>query len=223
MPKSVLVTVALLVTILVPHSGIMAAQSSISGISDRYFLTVPPYWRTENSTAREKKAIKVMLSKTKADPSLVFHVTGHTDSLGSELAVKPLMEVLESDPGPIVRSLAAVAIGQLKHPSSRNILARSLVFDSSETVRYRSAEALARFEKSNSSRLAYLDGIKDIDRRVRYVSLKSLSPMMRKEDIPALIDLLADEAESIRDLAHQVLGKTGLVMEKVGDRYRVVK
>ncbi len=84
MPKSVLITVILLVAILVPNSGILAAQSSISEISDRYFLIIPPYWRTENSTAREKKATKVMLSKMKADPSLVFHVTGHTDTLGSE-------------------------------------------------------------------------------------------------------------------------------------------
>jgi len=141
----------------------------------------------------------------------------------SERAANPLINTLENDPDPTVRSLAAQSLGLIGDPSSHDSLIRGLLFDKSDVVRFRSAEALTLFRINSNIHQAFIEGLRDSDKRVRYICLKALSGGIRKSEIPVVGELLADDMPGIRDIAHQILGKKGVVMEKVGDRYRLVE
>ncbi len=143
--------------------------------------------------------------------------------LGSEKAVKPLMDTLATDPDPTVRSLAARSLGLLIDPKAEDVLTDAILFDGSEVVRYRAAEALLAYRRSNALREVFLDSIRDSDKRVRYLSLVALSDNTRDVDIPAIAELLDDEKKGIRDLAQEILSRKGVVLERIGDRYRMVR
>ncbi len=143
--------------------------------------------------------------------------------LKSEKGAQPLSTTLAGDPEPSVRAQAAEAMGRLRSPATQEDLANALLFDKFPTVRHHAAEALASFGHGEAVHAAFARGIRDEDRRVRLMSLTGLVTRARKEDMIPLADLLTDESSVIRDLAHDVLGKLGARMEKVGDRYRLVE
>jgi len=98
-----------------------------------------------------------------------------------------------------------------------------LLFDSSDIVRYQSARALGQTRLTTSIYEAFIEGLKDPDKRVRYICLTHVSEKLKKEDIGAVADLLSDERKGIRELAHQTLSRRGIVMERIGERYRLVE
>jgi HEAT repeat protein len=143
--------------------------------------------------------------------------------MGAENKVAALKTVLEKDPDNTVRSLAAQALGRIGLGNAADTLVRVLLFDDSDIVRYRSAEALGRIRLTTSIYEAYIEGLKDPDKRVRYACLINLSGRLKKEDTGAVAELLSDERRGIRELAHQTLSRRGIVMERIGDRYRLVE
>lgn len=134
-----------------------------------------------------------------------------------------LTDTLEKDPDNTVRSLAAQALGRIASGDTADTLVRTLLFDGSEIVRYRSAEALGQMRMTESIYEALIDGLRDPDKRVRYTCLLHLSSSLKKEDTGAVAELLSDERKGIRELAHQALSRRGIVMERIGDRYRLVE
>jgi len=141
----------------------------------------------------------------------------------AENQVAVLKATLVKDPDNTVRSLAAQALGRIGSASAADTLVQVLLFDDSDVVRYRSAEALGRIRLTTSIYEAYLEGLKDPDKRVRYACLINLSGRLKKEDTGAVAELLSDERRGIRELAHQTLSRRGIVMERIGDRYRLVE
>ena len=141
----------------------------------------------------------------------------------AEGKMNTLIDTLENDPNNTVRSLAAQALGRIGSANATEDLVRTLLFDVSEIVRYQSAEALGQMRLTTSIYEAFIDGLKDPDKRVRYVCLFYVSGKLKKEDNGAVAELLSDERKGIRELAHQTLSRRGIVMERIGDRYRLVE
>jgi len=143
--------------------------------------------------------------------------------MGAENMVVALIHSLEKDTDNTVRSLAAQALGNIGSGQAADTLVRILLFDDSDIVRYFCAEALGQIRLTTSIYEAYIEGLKDPDKRVRYTSLYYISGRLKKEDIGAVAELLTDEKKGIRELAHQALSRRGIVMERIGDRYRLVE
>ena len=143
--------------------------------------------------------------------------------LGSDKQVSSLLETLENDPDNTVRSLAAQALGKTGSNVPIETLIRTLLFDDSDIVRYQSAKALGQKRLTASIYEAFIEGLRDTDKRVRYVCLTHISSRIKRDDIGAIAELLTDETKGIRELAHQVLSRRGIVMERIGDRYRLVE
>ncbi|MDF1535529.1 MAG: HEAT repeat domain-containing protein [bacterium] len=143
--------------------------------------------------------------------------------MADEKASAKLISTLEGDPDDTVRSLAARALGRIGSQSGEDALVRTLLFDDSDIVRYRSAEALANLRLTTAIYQAFIDGLKDPDKRVRFECMKALSNHLKKNDAGAVAELLADDRRGIRELAHQALSRRGIVMERIGDRYRLVE
>jgi len=143
--------------------------------------------------------------------------------MGAERKVDSLIDVLEKDPDNTVRSLAAEALGRIGSDRATETLIRMLLFDGSDLVRYKSAEALVHKRLTTSIYESVLEGLRDPDKRVRYVCLTKISERLQRDDIGAVAELLSDERKGIRELAHQILSVRGIVMERIGDRYRLVE
>jgi HEAT repeat protein len=143
--------------------------------------------------------------------------------MGAESKVGDLIGTLEKDPDNTVRSLAAQALGRIGSSNATETLVRILLFDRSDIVKYQSAEALGQMRMTTSIYEAFIDGLRDPDKRVRYACLTYLSGRLKKEDTGAVAELLSDERKGIRELAHQTLSRRGIVMERIGDRYRLVE
>ena len=122
-----------------------------------------------------------------------------------------------------VRSLAAQALGRIASGNATETLVRILLFDESDIVRYQSAEALGQLRMTSPIYEAFIESLRDPDKRVRYASLVYVSGRLKKEDTGAVAELLSDERKGIRELAHQTLSRRGIVMERIGDRYRLVE
>jgi HEAT repeat protein len=143
--------------------------------------------------------------------------------LGAENKVGALTDTLENDPDNTVRSLAAQALGRIASGNATETLVRILLFDESDIVRYQSAEALGQFRMTSSIYDAFIESLKDPDKRVRYACLVYVFGRLKKEDTGAVAELLSDERKGIRELSHQTLSRRGIVMERIGDRYRLVE
>lgn len=143
--------------------------------------------------------------------------------MADDKAGSRLINTLEKDPDNTVRSLAARALGRIGSQDGEESLIRTLLFDDSDVVRYRSAEALAHLRLTTSIYQAFIDGLKDPDKRVRFECMKALTSRLKKNDVGAVAELLADDKRGIRELAHQTLSRRGIVMERIGDRYRLVE
>ena len=143
--------------------------------------------------------------------------------MGAERKVEALIDTLEKDPDNTVRSLATQALGRIGSSNTTEILVRILLFDNSDIVRYQSAEALGQMRLTTSIYEAFIESLRDPDKRVRYTCLVSVSGRLKKEDTGAVAELLSDERKGIRELAHQTLSRRGIVMERIGDRYRLVE
>ncbi|MDT8366476.1 MAG: HEAT repeat domain-containing protein, partial [bacterium] len=143
--------------------------------------------------------------------------------MGAENKVGALIDTLEKDPDNTVRSIAAQALGRIASGNATEPLVRILLFDSSDIVRYQSAEALGQLRMTSSIYDAFIEGLKDPDKRVRYTCLVYVSGRLKKEDTGAVAELLSDERKGIRELSHQTLSRRGIVMERIGDRYRLVE
>jgi HEAT repeat protein len=134
-----------------------------------------------------------------------------------------LISAIETDPDDTVRSLAARTLGRIGSQAGEDTLIRALLFDNSDIVRYRSAEALGNLRLTSDIYQAFIDGLRDSDKRVRYECMKALSSRLKKSDIGVVAELLTDDKRGIRELAHQTLSRRGIVMERIGDRYRLVE
>ena len=143
--------------------------------------------------------------------------------MADDKASSRLISTLEKDPDNTVRSLAARALGRIGSQSGEESLTRTLLFDDSDIVRYRSAEALGNLRLTTSIYQAFIDGLRDPDKRVRFECMKALSSRLKKNDVGAVAELLTDDKRGIRELAHQTLSRRGIVMERIGDRYRLVE
>lgn len=143
--------------------------------------------------------------------------------MGAENKVGDLIDTLEKDPDNTVRSIAAQALGRIAAGNATESLVRILLFDGSDIVRYQSAEALGQLRMTSSIYDAFIEGLKDPDKRVRYTCLIYVSGRLKKEDTGAVAELLSDERKGIRELSHQTLSRRGIVMERIGDRCRLVE
>jgi len=143
--------------------------------------------------------------------------------MGAEKKVDALIHVLENDPDNTVRSLAAEALGRVGSDRAAETLIRMLLFDDSDIVRYKSAEALGQMRLTTSIYESFLESLRDPDKRVRYACLNQVSERLQRDDIGAVAELLSDERKGIRELAHQILSLRGIVMERIGNRYRLVE
>lgn len=143
--------------------------------------------------------------------------------MGAERKLGALIDTLEKDPDNTVRSLAAQALGRIGSGNATETLVRILLFDGSDIVRYQSAEALGQMRLTSSIYEAFVEGLRDQDKRVRYACLIYVAGRLKKEDVGAVAELLSDERKGIRELAHQTLSRRGIVMERIGDRYRLVE
>jgi len=141
----------------------------------------------------------------------------------AEKKVGVLTDTLEKDPDNTVRSLSAQALGRIASDNATEALVRTLLFDSSDIVRYQSAEALGQIRMTSSIYDAFIEGLKDPDKRVRYACLFYVSGKLKKDEISAVAELLSDERKGIRELSHQTLSRRGIVMERIGDRYRLIE
>jgi HEAT repeat protein len=143
--------------------------------------------------------------------------------MAGERIIGNLISAIETDPDNTVRSLAAKTLGRIGSQAGENTLIRTLLFDDSDIVRYRSAEALGNLRLTSDIYQAFIDGLRDPDKRVRYECMKALSSRLKKSDIGMVAELLTDDKKGIRELAHQTLSRRGIVMERIGDRYRLVE
>ena len=143
--------------------------------------------------------------------------------MGAENKVDVLVDTLKKDTDNTVRSLAAQALGRIASGNAAETLVRILLFDDSDIVRYQSAEALGQIRMTSSIYDAFIEGLRDPDKRVRYACLVYVSGRLKKEDTGAVAELLSDERKGIRELSHQTLSRRGIVMERIGDRYRLVE
>ena len=143
--------------------------------------------------------------------------------MGAGKKVGALIDTLENDPDNTVRSLAAQALGRIASINATETLVRNLLFDESDIVRYQSAEALGQLRMTSSIYDAFIESLRDPDKRVRYACLLYISGRLKKEDTGAVAELLSDERKGIRELSHQTLSRRGIVMERIRDRYRLVE
>ena len=143
--------------------------------------------------------------------------------MGADKQINALLETLENDPDNTVRSLAAQALGRIDSDAPIETLIRTLLFDDSDIVRFESAKALGQKRMTTAVYEALIEGLRDTDKRVRYVCLTHVSSRIKRDDIGAIAELLTDDKKGIRELAHQVLSRRGIVMERIGDRYRLVE
>jgi len=117
------------------------------------------------------------------DEACRYDVTNALASIGyNHLGQQLLMNVLWSDPSPLVRHEAAFALGWIGDKSSVPVLAHALLKDESFLVRHESAMALGEL-RSDRAIQTLREGLKDKSREV-VISCKVVLQRLRKKTAP---------------------------------------
>ena len=125
---------------------------------------------------------------------------------GSAAAVKLLTEALQ-DPEEMVRSGAAMALGELKAEIAMASLAKVLTADPSACGNH-AADALAKIGEAAAPALVEAMGHEQSWVRVR--AAKALIPVQSKAAIPALFAALEDDSYVVRQYAEEALARLGV-------------
>lgn len=125
---------------------------------------------------------------------------------GSPEAVTRLIETLE-DEAEMVRSGAALALGELKAEAAVEALAHLLTTDPSACGNH-AADALAKIGSPSAQVL--IKAMKQEDARVRRRAAKALIPVESHKAIPVLFEALEDESYMVRHYAEEALRRMGV-------------
>jgi HEAT repeat protein len=125
---------------------------------------------------------------------------------GSTAAIEKLIKAL-SDSEEMVRSGAALALGELKAGTAVEALAQLLCGDASESGNH-AADALAKIGQPAAVRL--IEAVQDEHSWVRVRAAKALVPVESKQAIPALFAALDDDSYVVRHHAEEALARMGV-------------
>jgi HEAT repeat protein len=121
-------------------------------------------------------------------------------------ATQELIRVLD-DPDEMVRSGAALALGELKAESAVERLAQ-LVQDEEGAPGDHAADALSKIGGPAADFL--ISALEDARSRVRIRAVRALVPIQSHEAIPALFQALDDDSYVVRHYAEDALGRMGV-------------
>ena len=125
---------------------------------------------------------------------------------GAPEAVEMLITAL-SDPEEMIRSGAALALGELKTAAAVEMLAHLLTTDTSESGSH-AADALAKIGQPAAQ--ALIEAVQDEHPWVRVRAAKALVPVESKQAIPALFQALDDDSYIVRHHAEEALARMGV-------------
>jgi HEAT repeat protein len=125
---------------------------------------------------------------------------------GSAAATERLIQTL-SDGEEMVRSGAALALGELKAGAAVEALAQILTHDASESGNH-AADALAKIGWPATPVL--IEAMQDEHPWVRIRAAKALVPIESKQAIPALFKALDDDSYIVRHHAEEALARMGV-------------
>jgi HEAT repeat protein len=125
---------------------------------------------------------------------------------GSPEAVAWLIQALQ-DKDAMVRSGAALALGELKAEAAIEALAQLLATDATESGNH-AADALAKIGQPAAQVL--IAALKNERPWVRVRAAKALIPVESQEAIPALFQALEDESYVVRHHAEEALARLGV-------------
>jgi len=143
---------------------------------------------------------------TNDEPDLRFWAVRGLWANGSPEAVTKLIETLE-DEEEMVRSGAALALGELKAEAAAEMLAHLLTTDPSASGNH-AADALAKIGPPSATVL--IKAMKQEDARVRRRAAKALIPVESHKAIPVLFEALEDESYLVRHYAEEALRRMGV-------------
>lgn len=149
-------------------------------------------------------ALTGLLAATEADAR--FWAVRGLWTNGSAEAVALLMAAL-SDPAEMIRSGAALALGELKAVAAIEALAHLLHTDASESGQH-AADALAKIGQPAAP--ALIKALQDQQPWVRLRAAKALIPVESKQAIPALFQALDDDSYVVRHHAEEALARMGV-------------
>lgn len=121
-------------------------------------------------------------------------------------AVTMLIKTLADDEE-MVRSGAALALGEMKAEGAVKALADLLIADPSASGNH-AADALAKIGPPSAQVL--IEAMKHEEARVRRRAAKALIPVESKEAIPVLFEALEDESYMVRHYAEEALRRMGV-------------
>ena len=150
------------------------------------------------------QALQQLLTHHEAD--LRFWAVRGLWANGSPEAVTMLIETLEDDEE-MVRSGAALALGELKAEAAVEALAHLLTADPSASGNH-AADALAKIGPPSVQVL--IKAMTQEDARVRRRAAKALIPVESKKAIPVLFEALEDESYMVRHYAEEALRRMGV-------------
>lgn len=125
---------------------------------------------------------------------------------GSPQAVQMLIDTL-ADEAEMVRSGAALALGELKAEAAIEALAHLLVHDTSASGNH-AADALAKIGQPAAP--ALIEAMKQPAAHVRRRAAKALVPVESKKAIPVLFEALEDDSYMVRHYAEIALARMGV-------------
>jgi HEAT repeat protein len=141
-----------------------------------------------------------------AEPDMRFWAVRGLWANGSAGAIELLIKALV-DPEEMVRSGAALALGELKAEAALDGLARLLTTDASESGHY-AADALAKIGQAAAPTL--IGALQHEQSWVRVRAAKALIPVESKRAIPALFQALDDDSYVVRHHAEEALARMGV-------------
>lgn len=127
-------------------------------------------------------------------------------AMGTPAAIEALVGVL-NDPDGMVRSGAALALGELKAKVAIQDLAR-LLREERFSAGDHAADALSKIGRPGAS--ALIEALGDARPWVRIRAARALVPVKSPEAIPALFQALDDDSYVVRHYAEEALAQMGI-------------
>ena len=164
-----------------------------------------------------ESAVPELLQTLETGPERTRYIVAQLlGKIGDRRATEPLISVLESDQAPVIREEAVIALGKLADERALQSLARACE-DTEVIVRAAAVRALANIRYDDTNALK----VESIGPRPFLRALEDWSPEVRKETLLALVRLqyvrldslllhvIADEDDTVRFIAVQLLGRHG--------------